>query len=321
MTPSDKQQILSFKDAVPPSTRLKMKADDSGPGQTIKQFCDDLADMVPGVIVKKDNDLDAELPAILVQPNVLYHMAPSDRELAPLLRLIADPHAFADRIPDSAIENLDALKIPAFLTLFVTTNCPFCPDAVKLLLGLAAANPNVRLSIVDGGLFPETVDKMKVKSAPTLILDDQFRWTGSPDLDEVVRMMIKRDPAHLGPDALKGMLEDGNADMVAKMMLEHNRIFPSFIELLVHDKWPVRLGAMVAFETIAETGGQLAKTIAKPIWERFPEVDETVKGDILHVMGESGSPEFASEIKAVLESPFGEDVKEAAMEALEKIGK
>ncbi len=320
MNPKDKERILRFKDGVASSATLKIKTDDSRPGQTIKGFCDAFSTLLPNIRFKKDNDMDTDMPGFLIEPNILYHLAPTDRELEPFLNLISDPEKQMDRISPSVKKALTGLKIPAFLTLFVTTNCPHCPEAANLVLGLAGCSANIRLSVIDGGLFPDVVDQKKIRSAPTLILDDQFRWSGRMDPDEVVQMMIQRDPSQLGAGALKGMIEDGNAGMVADMMLENNQIFPAFIDLLVHDKWPVRLGAMVAFETLAETRIQLARAVAEPIWKRFDRVDETVKGDILHVMGESGNADFAPELKTVLDGPFGADVKEAAMEALEKIG-
>jgi hypothetical protein len=82
------------------------------------------------------------------------------------------------------------------------------------------------------------------------------------------------------------MIADGNASLLSKMMLEKNMIFPALMDLLVHPKWPVRLGAMVALETIAEENSALAQKTMLPLWDRFDAVDDKVKGDILYLVGE-----------------------------------
>jgi hypothetical protein len=72
------------------------------------------------------------------------------------------------------------------------------------------------------------------------------------DAGELVTMMLDRDPTSLGADALRGMIEDGNAEGVARMMAERGQIFTSFVDLLIHPRWSVRLGAMVSFESLVE---------------------------------------------------------------------
>jgi HEAT repeat protein len=132
-------------------------------------------------------------------------------------------------------------------------------------------------------------------------------------------MMMDRDPAKLSSGTLESMLKDGNASQVAEIMLDTGQIFPAFLELLVHEKMFVRLGAMVVVEELADRNPALASQVIDPLWERFPDVGDQVKGDIIHVLGEAGDDSLVPRLEAVLSGSYNKEVKEAAKEALGRI--
>jgi hypothetical protein len=49
-------------------------------------------------------------------------------------------------------------------------------------------------------------------------------------------------------------------------------------------------------------------------------VDERIQGDIVYLLGESGDANVIPKLKSVLDGSHGPEVKEAALEALEKFG-
>ena len=154
-----------------------------------------------------------------------------------------------------------------------------------------------------------------------LTLDDLYRWTGSIQAREVVDMILTRDPSSLSAASLRDMFEDGDAVGVAEMMLGRKKIFPAFLELLIHDKWPVRLGAMVAFETIAAKSSDLAARAIPFLWERFSLAEDTVKGDILYLLGVSGDKKTTPKLTTILSGPYSAEIKEAAADALKELDK
>ncbi|MBE9569841.1 MAG: thioredoxin family protein [Proteobacteria bacterium] len=216
-------------------------------------------------------------------------------------------------------DHLEKIKLPAVLRLYVSQQCPFCPVTVRQIIPLPAANEFIQLTIIDCTLFPEMAQSNRIQSVPTVLLDEQFRWTGSLRLEELVEIMTNRDPAKLGTSTLKRMLKEGNAAQLAEMMLDKERIFPAFLDLLIHKKWPIRLGAMVAMEEIADRNSELAAQVIDPLWERFHQVEDPVKGDIVYILGESGDYKIVPRLQMILDSQYNTEVKEAAKEAIEKI--
>jgi hypothetical protein len=144
------------------------------------------------------------------------------------------------------------------------------------------------IQIIDGTLFPETAQRDKVMSAPCLILDNGFRWTGAVAAEEVLSMITQRDVSSLSSQTLKTILEQGDADWISQEMIQAGTIFQGFIQLLRHDTWSVRLGAMVVVESLAEENPELALKLCSPLIQAFDHSDITVQGDILYALGETG---------------------------------
>jgi alkyl hydroperoxide reductase subunit AhpF len=67
----------------------------------------------------------------------------------------------------------------------------------------------LQLTIIDGTLFPEMMQTYQIRSVPTLLLDEQFRWTGSIPLEELIDTINTRDPAALGSASLESYHKRG----------------------------------------------------------------------------------------------------------------
>ena len=205
------------------------------------------------------------------------------------------------------------------MTVFISPQCTFCPQTVRRLIALPMTDENHQLTIIDGTLFPELVKIHDIRSVPTILLDDQLRWTGSVSLEELIDTINTRDPVSLRPASLEKIIKEGGADRLAAMMMETEKLFPAFYDVLTHEKWPIRLGAMVVMEEIAGKNPDLAAEALGPLWDRFHKASIQIQGDILHVFGEIGDPRSIPWLETVLSGNFDREVKEAAKEVLEEI--
>jgi thiol-disulfide isomerase/thioredoxin len=316
---SEKDRIRDWARGLDEDVTLRYATAKHAMDGRFKAFTAKLGELSPRIRLKKDGDAQVSLPTLFVGRHVAWQALPLNRELEPFLAALGAEDVFANQLSKDVRQQLARLQVPALVKVFITPHCPFCPKAVSLLLGLAAANDRVRITIIDGDLFPAVAEKERVSAAPTIILDDQFRWTGSVDAPELVTLMLDRDPASLGADALRGLIEDGDADRVARMMADGGKLFPAFFTLLTHPRWSVRLGAMVAFESLAEQDPELAAQVVDPIIERFAEANDMVKGDLLHVLGESGNRAALPFLQQVAGDHDDEEVRGAADEAIEKL--
>ena len=318
MTPQEEERIRTWNDALAHEVRIGVhRTEDERTGQ-FEKFCEAFAHLAPKVSIVNEDGATEQAPGIQIGSTVRYHAIPLGTELEPFLEAVSGLDT-GYSVPESIGEGLQRVKMPASLNIFIAPECPFCPHMVRKLIPLAGASELVWLSVVDSALFPEMAQANQIQSVPTVVLDEQFRWTGEVPLQELGDVMINRDPAGLGPGSLENMLKQGDAFRVAEMMIDRHSIFPAFLTLLTHEKWPVRLGAMVALEEITGRVPELAVQVLDPLWQRFHEVEDPVKGDIIYMMGECGGRDLTPKLESVLEAQHHPEVKEAAREALDKI--
>jgi hypothetical protein len=319
MTPYEKKQILTLNEMLSKDVQIGLIETEHEQSGLIRQFCDDLIQLVPKIrVIEEEGDPD-EVPAIKIHNGLRYQMIPSGTEVAPFIEALKMLDSAAAQIEEATNDRLARVDLPTSLIIYVAPQCKFCPQAVGQLLPLPTLNGNIRLTVIDATHFPELAEKENIQSVPTLILEDQFRWTGSIQVHEIIDVMTKRDASMLGPVSLEMIITQGKAGELAAMMLEKEQIFPAFYEVLTHPKWPVRLGAMVVMENLIETNLDLATRTLKPLWDRFNQVDNRVKGDLLYIFGQMRRTDLAPRLQAILNGDYDPEVQEAAQEALDNI--
>lgn len=296
--------------------RLTTSADTRS--QELEQFCRELVEKASRlqVIIEK-NDAAGSMPGIHITSSVIYHAVPLGTELLPFLDMLVD--VSEQSAGNSPVGSTPESEFPAKLKLYVSSTCSFCPAVVRKLVPLVMRNTHIQLMIIDAVRFSEVADTDHIRSVPTLILDDQFRWTGMVDFNELLNTIQGRDPAQLSAGTLASMISDGNAYGLAEMMLKEGCIFPGFMDLLTHEAFSTRLGAMAAAEEIAERRLSLAVQMAPPLVERFEQQIDAVKGDLLYIIGLSGDSGMLDFLKKIISGEYPKDVKEAAAEAMEAI--
>ncbi|MDO9109877.1 MAG: thioredoxin family protein, partial [Desulfatirhabdiaceae bacterium] len=316
MKAEEERQIILFNSQLSQDIQLRLVKTRHDASRTLEAFCTALQQAAPKIRVKFEKEDSDTPPELRIHSRICYRSVPLGHELGPFLKSLSLIFNSQISPPLPIPPRLNDLAMPAELKLYVAEQCPFCPGTVESLLPLALSSVWVRLTVIDAGLFLEEARSEHIQSVPTLVLDSQFRWTGTIKIQEVVEAMIHRDPSRLEADTLMNMIADGNAGLLANMMLEKDMVFPALVELLVHPKWPVRLGAMVAMETVAAEKPALAQKMVAPLWDRFDAADEKVKGDILYLVGEVDTGDSLKRIQDILnrKANYEPEIIEAAEE-------
>ena len=317
LTPEEKKLLAESTSVLTHDIEIRLVATDDDKRSEFETYCELLAGLSPKIHIKKEREHSQRPPAIGLEPSILLHALPQGTELPPFIELLL---AESKRIRRPANENpRRKIEIPAMLKLYVSPACPFCPVMMKKLFPAALTHPAIHLIVIDVALFPEMAESDKIKSVPTLIMDDSFRWTGSVDMTDLFNVIRHRDPAKLSMDSLKSMIVNGDAFQLAEMMITEQKIFPAFCDLLTHEEFSTRLGAMAAAETLGEKDRGIASLLIEPLLDRFENQTEQVQGDILYIFGEVGNHRIIPFLNRILSGEYASDVKEAAADALDQI--
>lgn len=316
--PESQTKINAFTRTRSIKTRIQRISTGHAEDHQFALMADGLSTLMPDLVIEEEKT-DVGLPGFRLKDNITYSALPLDKELEPFLEALAGLSGHPQPLAGVVTKALDDIGIPVRLTLYIALQCPFCPTVVRTVSALALHCPQISLHIIDGSLFPEAAAKDRVMSAPCLILDDGFRWTGQVTAHEILNMALHRDPAQLSAGSLQTILEQGDASWISRQQIEKNQLFDGFIALLLHDTWSVRLGAMVIVENLCESAPELSARLCPILMDRFDEKDIPIKGDILYVLGLAGNEDTGEWIRTRLASFDHRDLADAAQDALETL--
>lgn len=283
-------------------------------------FASDLAQAAPCIQIESSGR-KTQLPTFFVADNIGFSALPMERELAPFLETLSCRTGPIPPLADDLALLLEQMNHPCRLSLFITLECPHCPHMVRTLISMAIRSRQIVLEIIDGSLFPETAREHNVMSAPCLIVDQDFRWTGQADPKEILTLIIERNLSRHSVDTLRQLLEQGNAAWICRQIIQAGAVFENFPALLLHPVWSVRLGALVVVEALAQEAPELAAHLCPPLIQAFDGMDVSVQGDLLYALGEAGNPDTCSWIIKMMPRLAHPDLVDAARDALTAIAK
>jgi alkyl hydroperoxide reductase subunit AhpF len=313
------EDIRQWNEALPGPVDLRLVKTGDERTAPLESFLDGLASLAPQVRTVWESGREGDLPAILIGRSWTFHLVPEGKELSPFLGLLTRIASGRSGLPAEVSASLQRVQVPSVMEIFVTTVCPNCPAVVSRLAPFPLANPRIRVQVVDGLLFSERSRERGIRAVPSVLLPGGVRFTGQVLAREAAEALLQGDPSRMGTEALARMIQAGDAEGLARMMLERRQVFPGVVDLLAGEMFSLRLGAMVALETLAEEAPELARDALESLWGRMEEAHPSARGDMVYLIGEFGDAAWIPRLESLLESSPPEEFREAVEEALETL--
>lgn len=311
--------IRKWNDGLGRGATLRLIRTEGSQSRAIEGFMRDFSELASRIIVEEKTGRDGELPGLYIGESWQLHFVPEGTELDPFLDLLSAIDRGKTDIRDDIRGMLENHPGNIFLTLFLSTHCPNCPVVMRQVAPLPLVNPRIHLTVIDGLLFPDLASEHRIQAVPTLIGEGGVRWTGQIRMEAVIEALLRRDEDRFSREILEQMITEGNAASLADMMIRTGRLFPAFLDVLTHDLFSVRLGAMVVMEDLGERAPDLARTALEPLWEKMAGVDEAVQGDIIYLIGVIGDSGWFPRLETLVQGGLSPDMEDAVRDALEAL--
>lgn len=119
--------------------------------------------------------------------SITFRAVPNGHEFTSLLLAILNSDGKGKNIPDESICNhVRSLNGPIKLTTYVSLTCTNCPDVVQALNAMTTLNPEITHETVDGSIYQEEVEAMKVQGVPSVFADGKLIHVGRSDFGELL---------------------------------------------------------------------------------------------------------------------------------------
>jgi alkyl hydroperoxide reductase subunit F len=161
--------------------------------------------------VKEGKNLEFSLLKNGKDTGIKFRGIPNGHEFTSLLLAILNSDGKGKNIPDeNTCKRVKVLKGKIHLTTYVSLTCTNCPDVVQALNLMALLNDNLSHEMVDGALYPDEVDALKIQAVPSVFADGQLLHVGKADFGELLNKL----EAHYGTDAAKVETSLKNYDVI-----------------------------------------------------------------------------------------------------------
>lgn len=145
------------------------------------------------------------------QTGITFRAVPNGHEFTSLLLAILNLDGKGKNFPDKGVCNrVKALKGPIHLVTYISLTCTNCPDIVQALNAMVTLNPSITHEIVDGALYQDEVDALKIQGVPSVFADGRLLHVGRGEFGELLAKL----EAQYGIDEAKAEAEVKEYDVI-----------------------------------------------------------------------------------------------------------
>jgi alkyl hydroperoxide reductase subunit F len=161
--------------------------------------------------VKEGNTLEFSLITNGNSTGVKFRGVPNGHEFTSLLLAILNSDGKGKNIPDeNTCKRVKALKGKIRLTTYVSLTCTNCPDVVQALNLMAILSDNFDHEMVDGAIYQEEADALKIQAVPSVFADGKLLHAGKADFGELLNKLEN----YYGVNAEKNEVSEKKYDII-----------------------------------------------------------------------------------------------------------
>lgn len=185
-----KGQLKAYLEKLQRPIELVATTDTSAKSQELLGLLDDIATLSDKVSVREDGDA-AYKPSFSVgvqgeAGRIHFAGIPMGHEFTSLVLALLHSGGHPPKTDAKVIDQIKAIEDKLHFEVFVSLSCHNCPDVVQAVNLMAALNPNITATMIDGALFQSEVDKRQVMAVPTLFVNGKHFGQGRMTVEEIL---------------------------------------------------------------------------------------------------------------------------------------
>ncbi len=111
---------------------------------------------------------------------------PVGHEFTSLILALLQVGGHPPKADTALLDQIRALEGDCLFETYISLSCQICPDVVQALNVMAALNPKVRHTMIDGSLFQAEIEQRQIMAVPTVFLNGKPFGQGRMELAEIV---------------------------------------------------------------------------------------------------------------------------------------
>jgi len=119
---------------------------------------------------------------------------PGGHEFNSLVLAVLQSSGTETKLDDNLKSIISNVKQELKFEVYMSLSCHNCPDVVQAMNQFATLNSNISTETIDGGIYPELIEKNDIQGVPTVFLNGEVFANGKVDTSQLLDKLIKKYP-------------------------------------------------------------------------------------------------------------------------------
>jgi alkyl hydroperoxide reductase subunit F len=183
-----KAQLQTYLGMLRQPIRLIASLDDSANAKDMRELLQEIAELSDKVSFD-DSGNDARKPSFVIAKEgetrgVRFAAIPLGHEFTSLVLALLWTGGHPPKVEDSVIEQIKSLQGDFNFEVYMSLSCHNCPDVVQAVTLMTVLNPNVKATIIDGGLYQDEVNTRNIMAVPATFMNGEMFASGRMLIEE-----------------------------------------------------------------------------------------------------------------------------------------
>ena len=190
-----KQQLGAYLENLRNPISLLVAVDGSPKSNELEALAREIAELNDKISVSTTEDkINGRAPVMAIakeenEPRVFFAGIPLGHEFTSLVLALLQAGSHPSKEDQALQDHAKALTKPLNFEVYVSLSCHNCPDVVQSINLMAALNPNITATMIDGGVFKEEVTTKDIMAVPALYLNGEPLANGKQTLADIINLV------------------------------------------------------------------------------------------------------------------------------------
>ncbi|WP_404385043.1 alkyl hydroperoxide reductase subunit F [Caenispirillum salinarum] len=187
-----KAQLKGYLENITQPVELVAALDDGEKSRELDELLREIASLSDRITVAHADDAaDLRRPSFAISRRgtdvaVTFAGLPMGHEFNSLVLALLQVGGHPSKTAQDVIAQVKDLDGDFHFETYFSLSCQNCPDVVQALNLMSVLNPRIRHTAIDGGLFPEEVERRQVMAVPSVFLNGEPFAQGRMSLEQIL---------------------------------------------------------------------------------------------------------------------------------------
>ncbi|NBV19479.1 alkyl hydroperoxide reductase subunit F [Janthinobacterium sp.] len=186
-----KTQLKSYLEKVVYPLELVASLDDSAKAREMKELLQEIVLLSDKITLVERMEAGVRTPSFSINRagsdiGVRFAGVPLGHEFTSLVLALLQVGGHTIKFDEAVIEQIRNLDGDYEFETFISLSCHNCPEVVQALNAMAVINPRIKVTTIDGGVFPQEVEARQIMAVPMMFLNGEHFGQGRTNVEEIL---------------------------------------------------------------------------------------------------------------------------------------